>query len=212
MIEFLYHATGILANLTIIGLSGWIVLKYLKIKKKMTEIDQIIDDVLLEPSENFPMSERKIDDQTEILRERLIGVAIAGQSSEFLGKNISSTEIEKLDEKEVKKLYSRYEARVGGMVTKSLKTQIISAYTNILGLLLPKQNIIIVEREKLEKSLNDGPFINLALNKYTCNLYHKFGHLLAPIEAALVTCNHLQKSALKPCVEAGVEPGVNEID
>jgi hypothetical protein len=67
----------------------------------------------------------------------------------------------------------------------------------VVCLFLPK-GLQIIDKDALNQSLDEGSFINLALSKYTCNLYHSFGHLLAPIEAALVTSNHLQKIRLEP--------------
>ena len=46
----------------------------------------------------------------------------------------------------------------------------------------------------LTTSLGDGPFIDLALSSYTCKLYHDYGHLLAPIEAAIITSGYLSKA------------------
>ena len=39
--------------------------------------------------------------------------------------------------------------------------------------------------------MSEGPFIDLALSSLTCKLYHEYGHLLAPIEAAIITSSRL---------------------
>ena len=93
---------------------------------------------------------------------------------------------------------------MGGVVTKTMKKRFVAAYTNLVGLLLPK-NLAIVDRECLEESLNEGPFIELGLSKWTCGLYHRFGHLLAPVEAVLLTSNHLKKV---PAPSASIEDAV----
>ena len=49
----------------------------------------------------------------------------------------------------------------------------------------------------LTTNLSEGPFIDLALSSLTCKLYHEYGHLLAPIEAAIITSSHLS-AATKP--------------
>ena len=168
----------------------------------MTEIDQIINGVMTPKVTGE--STALVNNETENLRERLIGVAVAGKSREYLGKSITSNEIASLDQKELRKLYARYEAHMGGVVTKTMKKHFVTAYTNLMGLFLPK-NLAIVDRESLEESLNEGPFIELTLSKWTCGLYHRFGHLLAPVEAVLLTSNHLKKV---PAPSASIEDSV----
>ena len=145
----------------------------------MTEIDQIIDGVIA--PEVTVESIALVSNETENLRER-----------KYLGKSITSDEIGSLDQKELRKLYARYEAHMGGVVTNTMKKHFVTAYTNQVGLFLPK-NLAIFDREGLEESLNGGQFIELGLSKWTCGLYHRFGHLLAPVEAVLLTSNHLKK-------------------
>ena len=102
---------------------NWILVK---IKKEM-DLDKIISDTLeteIEKKEPDTLGSVLIPNQhayVEGLRERLIGVAFPGKSKEFLGKNITSEEIERLDREAILKLYARYETRMGGLVTKSQK-------------------------------------------------------------------------------------------
>jgi hypothetical protein len=169
----------------------------------MTEIDQIISDVMIPDAPEAQVAAPTSLAEME-RRERLVGIAVAGKSKEYLGKSITSDEIANLDQKELLKLYARYEARMGGIVTKTMKRHFVTAYTNIVNLFLPK-NLIIVDQRALEDSLNEGPFIELALSKWTCGLYHRFGHMLAPIEAALLTSNHLKKVPVEDAVEDAVD-------
>ena len=173
----------------------------------MTEIDQIIDGVMT--PEVTGVSTTLVSNETENLRERLIGVAVAGKSKEYLGKSITSDEIGSLDQKELRKLYARYEAHMGGVVTNTMKKHFVTAYTNLVGLFLPK-NLALFDREGLEESLNGGPFIELGLSKWTCSLYHRFGHLLAPVEAVLLTSNHLKKVPA-PSDSVDIVPKVEDV-
>ena len=97
-----------------------------KVKKEMTEIEKIISDTLKCENEvnEVEVNEGKVLPKTEcgIMRERLIGIAVPGKSKEYLGKLITSEEIERLDHEAISKLYARYETRMGGLVTKSLKS------------------------------------------------------------------------------------------
>ena len=88
-----------------------------KIKKEMTEIEEIInesEDLKIEPkiedllkTEGLPKTESLPKNGSEELRERLIGIAVAGKSKEYLGKSITSEEIERLDREAILKLYAR---------------------------------------------------------------------------------------------------------
>ena len=55
----------------------------------------------------------------------------------------------------------------------------------------PPLNCKVEDITGLTTSLSEGPFIDLALSSLTCKLYHEYGHLLAPIEAAVITSSHL---------------------
>ena len=133
----------------------------------------------------------------------------SGKEQRLLWKNTTSNEIESLDHQALKKLYARYETYMGGVVTKSMKKHIVTAYTNIVGLFLPK-NLMINDRKALEDSLNKGPFIDLALNKWTCGMYHKFGHMLASVEAMLLTSNHLKKVKVEEVTSQSTEDSADD--
>ena len=213
----LLELTSILANLCIIVLSGWLVMKYLVVKKylcKYMDIDKILDELQIgetaEPRQDevlLPkLEESEVVGQPSALtgcgaephyRERLIAVAASGNAKLYLGKNITTSEIESLEGKEVMRLYSRYEAYIGSVMTKSLKSAICGAYTTIVGLLVPsvsKGRYMLVEGERLSESLIENPVINLALSTYTCNLYHNYGHYLAPLTAGLLTSGHVKEA------------------
>ena len=116
-----------IADVIIIAFTFWTVYKIYKLKlggyrKEMTEIDEIINKSIDLKIEDLPKTEGlPKTDRSEELRERLIGIAVAGKSKEYLGNPITSEEIERLDHEAILKLYARYETCMGGLVTKSLK-------------------------------------------------------------------------------------------
>ena len=65
------------------------------------------------------------------------------------------------------------------------------AYSQAVRFICPTLNFEVNDIVGLSTSLNEGPFIDLALSSLTCKLYHEYGHLLAPIEAAIITSSHL---------------------
>ena len=106
----------------------------------------------------------------------------------------ATADIETLSDEDVQKLYARYEATLGGLITKQLKYHMCYAYSRVIQSICPTLNCKIEDIGGLTTSLGDGPFIDLALSSYTCKLYHDYGHLLAPIEAAIITSGYLSKA------------------
>ena len=146
-----------------------------------------IDELIAQP-EALPTQENK-------MKERLVHVVASGRSKHYFGKPYSTNEIEGLDQKELAKLYARYEAVLGGLITKTLKIHMCYAYTRAIEFLCPtvsKGRFELHNINELNESLGKGPFIDLALTSLTCKLYHEYGHFLAPIEAMLLTSNYVQ--------------------
>lgn len=126
------------------------------------------------------------DDTTvlEIHRARLVALVGGGQSMLYLGKEYCIEDIEKMEDGRLERIYARYEARLGSSMTKTLGSTLIQGYT-----LLASKAVVIKEsnRIKLEKDLNDDPFVGHALTSFCCELYHRYGMYLAPITAAVAT-------------------------
>ena len=211
----LFEITSFVANICIIAGFAWLIAKYLKIKKyahRYMDIDKMLDDIesLDQESGGEPTNESAIfpptvdaqgqQGQLQAYRERLIAVAASGNAKLYLGKNITTSDIENLEDKEVMKLYSRYETYIGSVMTKSLKSAICGAYTTLMSVLVPsvsKGRYILVEGERLSESLIENPVINLTLSTYTCKLYHNYGHYLAPLTAGLLTSGHVKEAPLQ---------------
>ena len=86
-------------------------------------VDQI-DQLLLQAvaSNDVPAADAQllVDDSTK-MKEKLIQVVAGGKSRRYLGKLLTMKEIEQLDDEALKKLYARYEAALGGLITNKLK-------------------------------------------------------------------------------------------
>ena len=48
----------------------------------------------------------------------------------------------------------------------------------------------ISNQDALSNDLETDPFLNSALQRFTCDLYYKFGSFLAPISVGLITGRH----------------------
>ena len=91
----------------------------------------------------------------------------------------------KLSEEEVEKLFDNYEAKLSGQMVKSLGKSIINMYSmgacSALG---------IRNQEALSEDLENDPFLNSALQRFTCELYYRFGLFLAPLSIGIITSRH----------------------
>ena len=122
------------------------------------------------------------DSPTAAQRERLATIAAGGQARKLLGKHLTVEEIDSLGEDEIGKLYARYEARLGTIMTKTLGRAALQLYTAVASLLLP---IPPESRLPLMDDFESDPFVGH-------ELYYRYGKLLAPITAALTTLKYCQ--------------------
>ena len=102
-----------------------------------------------------------------------------------MGKVYSEEQFAKLNEEEVEKLFNNYEAKLSGQMVKSLGKSIINMYSMgacaVLG---------ITNQEALSEDLENDPFLNSALQRFTCELYYRFGSFLAPLSVGIITRRH----------------------
>ena len=142
--------------------------------------------------------EPNVDNQQR-KRDRLAALAAGGQARQYLGKNLSTDQIDEMSEDEVGRLYSRYEARLGATMTKTLGQSFLELYAIAAGTVLP---IPMENKSRLITDLEEDPFVSNALNSFTCELYHRYGMFLAPLTTALTTYRHCQfeQKAVVPMV------------
>ena len=67
-------------------------------------------------------------------------------------------------------------------MTKSLGKSVINLYSNIACSVLGVGN-----QQELSTDLECDPFLNTVMQKFTCNLYYRFGTLLAPVSIGIIT-------------------------
>ena len=85
----------------------------------------------------------------------------------------------------MEKLFNNYEAKPSGQMVKSLGKSIINMYSmgacSALG---------ITNQDALSEDLENDPFLNSALQRFTCELYYRFGLFLAPLSVGIITSRH----------------------
>ena len=85
----------------------------------------------------------------------------------------------------MEKLFHNYEAKLSDQMVKSLGKSIINMYS--MGACAA---LGITNQDALSKDLAFDPFLNSALQRFTCELYYKFGSFLAPLSIGLITSRH----------------------
>ena len=123
--------------------------------------------------------------QSDTKRQKLLECILTGNSKLYLGKVYIEEKIKELNEEEVEKLFNNYEAKLSGQMVKSLGHSIINMYSmgacSVLG---------ITNQDALSEDLENDPFLNSALQRFTCELYYRFGSSLAPLSVGIITSRH----------------------
>ena len=136
-------------------------------------IENLISGVSYEP----PQSDSK--------KQKLLECVLTGNSKIFLGKTYTEEQINKLNPEEVDKLFTNYEAKLSGQMAKSLGKSLIKMYSMGACAALGMSN-----QDALCDDLETDPFLNSALQRFTCELYYRFGSFLAPLSVGLITSRH----------------------
>ena len=73
-------------------------------------------------------------------------------------------------------------------MTEPLGKSIINLYSNLACSMLGVGN-----QQELNTDLESDPFLNTAMQRFTCDLYYRFGALLAPVSIGIITGKHYAK-------------------
>ena len=123
--------------------------------------------------------------QLDTKRQKLLQCILTGNSKLYLGKVYTEEQLAKLNEEEVENLFNNYEAKLSGQMVKSLRKSIINLYSmgacSVLG---------ITNQDVLSADLENDPFLNSALQRFTCELYYRFGSSLAPLSVGIIMSRH----------------------
>ena len=109
----------------------------------------------------------------------------------YLGKEYTEEQINKTDCNDVNTLLNRYKSVLSAQMTKSLGKSAINLYSNLSCSVLG-----VGIQHKLSTDLECDPFLNTALQRFTCDLYYRFGALLAPVSVGIITGKHYAKMSI----------------
>ena len=124
-------------------------------------------------------------------RERLVACVLSGNSKMYLGKEYTELHINQMDCTNVNTLLNRYESILSAQMTKSLGKSVINLYSNLVCSALGVGN-----QQDLSTDLECDPFLNTAMQRFTCDLYYRFGTLLAPVSVGIITGKHYTKNSI----------------
>ena len=204
MIEYV----NLLLLLTMFGATCY---AYYRLKKIFYLISIVMDSEILDQLTNlgrdvdseFPKPKRgrkkKADNKMNELedndvrdkRERLVACVLSGNSKMYLGKEYTEEQINKMDCNDVNTLLNRYESVLSAQITKSLGKSIINLYSNLACSVLGVGN-----QQELSTNLECDPFLNTAMQRFTCDLYYRFGALLTPVSVGIITGKHYAKNSI----------------
>ena len=123
--------------------------------------------------------------QSDTKRQKLLECFLTGNSKLYLGKVYTEDQLAKLSEEEVEKLFNNYEAKLSGQMVNLLGHSIINIYSMGACAALGISN-----QDVLSEDLENDPFLNSALQRFTCKLYYRFGSFLAPSSIGIITSRH----------------------
>ena len=199
---------NLLLLLTMLGSTCYV---YYRLKKIFYLISIVIDSEILDQltdlgrdvDSEFPKPKRgrkkKADTKMNELdyndvrgkRERLVACVLSGNSKMYLGKEYTEQQINEMDYNSINTLLNRYESVLSAQMTKSLGKNVINLYSNLACSLLGVGN-----QQELSTDLECDPFLNTAMQRFTCDLYYRFGTLLAPVSVGIITGKHYAKNSI----------------
>ena len=131
------------------------------------------------------------DNDVRDKRERLVACVLSGNSKMYLGKEYTEEQINKMDCNDVNTLLNRYKSVLSAQMTKSFGKSVISLYSNLACSVLSVGN-----QQELSTDLECDPFLDTAMQRFTCDLYYRFGALLAPVSVGIITGKYYAKNSI----------------
>ena len=103
-------------------------------------------------------------------RERLVSCTLSGNSKQYLGKEYTEQQINEMDSYNINAVSNRYESVLSAQMTKSLGKSVINLCSSVACSVLGIGN-----QQDLSDDLERDPFLNTAVQRFTCDLYYCFG-------------------------------------
>ena len=123
--------------------------------------------------------------KSDAKRQKLIVCVLTGNSKQYLGKVYTEERINELSAEEVDNLFGTYEVKLSGQMVKSLEKSIIKMYSMETCAVSEMSN-----QDTLSKGLESDSFLNSALQRFMCELYHRFSSFPALLSIGIIMSWH----------------------
>ena len=166
-----------------------------EIHDQLRSLEQNVDSEFPKPKRGCrkkvdPKMNELEDSDVRDKRDRLVACVLSGGSKIYLGKEYTEEQINEMDCTNVNTLLNRYESVLSAQMTKSLGKSVINLYSNIACSVMGVAN-----QQDLSDDLECDPFLNTAMQRFTCDLYYCFGALLAPLSVGIISGQHYMKNS-----------------
>ena len=167
-----------------------------EILDQLTNLGRDVDSEFPKPKKGrkkkaYPKMNELEDNDVRDKRERLVACVLSGNSKMYLGKEYTEEQISKMNCNDVNTLLNRYESVLSAQMTKSLGKSVINLCSNsacsVLG---------VCNQQDLSTDLECDLFLNTAMQRFTCDLYYRFGALVAPVSVGIITGKHYAKNSI----------------
>ena len=169
-----------------------------EILDQLTSLEQNVNSEVTKPKRGRkkkadPKMNELEDSDVRDKRERLVACVLSGNSKMYLGKEYTEAQINEMDCTNVNTLLNRYESVLSAQMTKSLGKSVINLYSNLACSVMGVGN-----QQNLSEDLECDPFLNTAMQRFTCDLYYRFGALLAPLSVGIISGQlYIKNSSVK---------------
>ena len=167
-----------------------------EILDQLTDLGRDVDSEFPKPKKGrkkkaYPKMNELEDNDVRDKRERLVACVLSGNSKMYLGKEYTEEQISKMNCNDVNTLLNRYESVLSAQMTKSLGKSVINLYSNLACSVLG-----VCNQQDLSTDLECDLFLNTAMQRFTCDLYYRFGALVAPVSVGIITGKHYAKNSI----------------
>ena len=143
-----------------------------EILDQLTSLEENVNSDVTKPKKGRrkkaePKTNELEDNDVREKRERLVACVLSGNSKMYLGKEYTEQQINEMDCTNVNTLLNRYESVLSAQMTKSLGKSVINLYSNIACSVMGVDN-----QDALSEDLESDPFLNTAMQRFTCDLYY----------------------------------------
>ena len=143
-----------------------------EILDQLTSLEENVNSEVTKPKKGHrkkadPKINELEDNDVREKRERLVACVLSGNSKMYLGKEYTEQQINEMDYNSINTLLNRYESVLSAQMTKSLGKSVINLYSNIACSVMGVGN-----QQDLSDDLECDPFLNTAMQRFTCDLFY----------------------------------------